>query len=298
MMTRRSFLWSLPLLSPTAGWAAAGAKPLRFGVIADCQYADIPDGPVRHYRQSLAKLTEAVTHLNHQKLDFVVNLGDSIDQSFPSFEAVMPLFSRLKAPCHHLAGNHDFSVATDLKKLVLPRLGLETGYTSWRAQGWRFISLDGNDISTFAHGPDHPNHLAALEILKTSQPAPAAYNGAVGPEQLTWLRGELAAARKAEERVLLFCHYPVFPANSHNLWNANVLLKIIAEHRDIVAAWMNGHNHVGNYGTQDGVHFLNFKGMVDTVENTWATVELHPDRIEVVGHGRESARHLPHPAVS
>lgn len=50
---------------------AQTSKPsLRFGVIADIQYADQPDHGTRYYRTSLQKLDSCVTNLNLEPLAF------------------------------------------------------------------------------------------------------------------------------------------------------------------------------------------------------------------------------------
>lgn len=77
--SRRSLLG----MSAAAAFAVAGASaaaattrgaepPLRFGVIADCQFADKPDRGVRLYRQSISKLQEAVATLNEEDLRFAL----------------------------------------------------------------------------------------------------------------------------------------------------------------------------------------------------------------------------------
>jgi hypothetical protein len=63
-------------------------RVVRFGVIADVQWADADDGVnysktvVRHYRGALTQLGRAVRWWNEEQpvpLDFVANLGDVID---------------------------------------------------------------------------------------------------------------------------------------------------------------------------------------------------------------------------
>ncbi len=296
-MTRRDFMRILPLTTAAAAAPAGNDGPvLRFGVVTDVQYADQPDSAdkVRRYRLSPGKLREAIAALNRSPLDFVVNLGDTIDRNFASFEPIMRLFREVRAPLRHVLGNHDFDVAPELKPLVARRLGLEHGtYHAWSQRGWRFIVLDGTEVSLFAHAPGTPEHAAATRAMKALPGKPATWNGGISPGQVAWLKGQLAAARTHGERVILFCHWPVFPQDGHNLWNGPEVLRLVLEHRDVVAAWMNGHNHAGNYGVKDGVHFLNFKGMVDTAQNCWAEVTVFPDRLEVAGFAREPARSLP-----
>jgi 3',5'-cyclic AMP phosphodiesterase CpdA len=292
-MRRRTFLWSLPIA------AGASAEPMkdplfRFGVIADCQFADQPDSePLdRRYRLSPHKLREAVADLNSRSLEFVVNLGDTIDCDLISFETMMPIFGELKAPVRHVLGNHDFSVAAGSKKKVADRLGLSKGHYSWERSGWRFLVLDGNAVSLFAHEPGSPAMAEARKIFDAAAGALLDYNGGLGESQLAWLDAQLKAARTAGQKVIVFCHYPVFPENKHNLWDSEAVLKHIDAQSDVMVAWMNGHNHAGNYGTHDGIHFVNFKGMVDTPENCWAEVAVWPERIEVTGFGREPRRSL------
>ena len=60
-----------------------------------------------------------------------------------------------------------------------------------------------------------------------------------------------------------------------------------------VVAYFNGHNHAGNFGELSGKYFVNFKGMVDTpATSAYSIVEVHEDRIEIRGFGREESRTL------
>jgi manganese-dependent ADP-ribose/CDP-alcohol diphosphatase len=60
-------------------------KPLlTFGVLADIQYAPIPDGfsyngRPRYYRHALQAAKHAAKHFEEEQVDFVINLGDIID---------------------------------------------------------------------------------------------------------------------------------------------------------------------------------------------------------------------------
>jgi hypothetical protein len=99
-------------------------------------------------------------------------------------------------------------------------------------------------------------------------------------------------AQAAGEKVIVMGHYPVFPANEHNMWDSERVVELLTGFDNFVA-YFNGHNHAGNYGEVNGKHFLNFKGMVDTpAETAYSVVEVHADRIEVRGFGREANRTL------
>jgi len=298
-MKRRSFLKiTLPLAVAGKAAAAPATKPdLTFGVIADPQYADADPKWGRFFRNSLAKLEDAVAALNQQPLEFTATVGDLIDRDFASFAPVMRIYAKLKHPHHPVCGNHDFEVEDADKAKVLTTMGLEKAHYSVIREKWRFVFLDGTDIAVWRHPADDPRTEAAKAVLEKFRaagiPNAQKWNAAIGAEQIKWLEAELAAAQAAGERVILFCHYPVIPAgDSHNLWNAAELVALLEKH-DNVAAYMNGHNHAGNYGRHGSCHYVNFKGMVETEKETaYSIVRCFADRIEIEGHGLEPDREL------
>ncbi len=298
-MKRRGFLKiTLPLALATGVRAAPGTEPdLVFGVIADPQYADAEPKWGRFYRNSLVKLEEAVAALNKQELGFVATVGDLIDRDFKSFDSVMPIYAKLRHPHFPVCGNHDFEVADEDKGKVLAKIGLEKAYYSVVRKSWRFIFLDGTDVGIWRHPADDPRTAAAKAMLKSlkeaKNPNAQEYNAAIGAEQMKWLEAELDSAKAAGQRVIAFCHYPVIPfGDPHNLWNDKELVALFAKYEHI-AAYINGHNHAGNYGIHEGCHYVNLKGMVETEKETaYGTVRCFPDRLEIEGYGLEPDREL------
>lgn len=298
MMQRRNFLkFTIPLLASghlLANRRDAVSPEVSFGVIADPQYADANTNGTRFYRNSLVKLPAAITELNKHALDFTVTLGDVIDRDFKSFDTMMAIYEKAKAPQTFVLGNHDFEVADEDKIKVVPKLGMENGYFTKAIGDWNFIYLDGNDVSTYRYPKDHAATKSAKEKLSSlKKPSAQSWNGSIGDEQLAWLKEQLDAAKKSNKRVIIFDHFPVFPLNNgHNLWNDDVLVELIVSYKNVVA-FMNGHNHQGNYGVHQGCHFINFKGMVEGESTTaFAIVKCFADRIEVDGYGNEPDRDL------
>ncbi len=303
-MKRRHFL-TLPLkLSSAAVLSGAdqltksqSAPDLVFGVIADPQYADYPNKGTRSYRDSLRKMKGAMKEFNELSLNFVVTLGDVIDRDMKSFAPMLALYQQFKAPCRFVLGNHDFSVQDDEKSGVMKTLSMKQAYFSEEMGNWRMIYLDGTEVSTFRYPKDDPRTLQAERLLETlkkkgvKQALP--WNGAIGKEQLAWLKRELEASKTKRQRVILFNHFPVCPGGgAHHLWNADEVTDVIATYPNVVA-YMNGHNHRGHYRMHDGCHFLNLKGMVETNHhNAFALVRCYADRIEVDGFESEPDRHL------
>ena len=288
-----SMTWfaSASVYTLTAGEEATSSNAFEFGVIADCQYCSDPGTGVRKYSMSAEKLQSCVAHLNMFDLEYVVHLGDFIDRDFESFDIVGPIYDRLRMPGYHVLGNHDFSVADARKAEVPTRLGLPSRYYDFEVKGWRFVVLDGNDISFHAYPANSPMQKEAEAYYKAHEINLPKWNGAIGPDQIAWLDRVLEKASSDGEKVVLYCHFPVYPENVHNLWNAGEIITLIESH-SCVKAYMNGHNHAGNYGLENGIHYLTFKGMVDTEETSYATIHVFDDRLEVSGHGREQNRIL------
>jgi len=266
-------------------------QPFSFGVIADCQYCSDPGSGVRKYAASEQKLKQCVDHFNSMDLEYVVHLGDFIDRDIKSFDVVAPIYNQLKMPKYHVLGNHDFSVADGEKKNIPQLLGIPSNYYDFSVKGWRFIVLDGNDISFHAYPENSLQFKAAEKYYEENNIQTPKWNGAVGDKQLNWLEGVLEEASKRGEKVVLYCHFPIFPENVHNLWNAQQIAELI-ENYSCVKAYINGHNHEGNYGTKEGIHYVTIKGMVDTNETSYAAIQVQEDRIEITGFGREESKVL------
>ena len=272
--------------------STAKASPLlRFGVIADCQYCAVPRAGNRYYSKSVEKLRTCVEHLNGLELDFVVHLGDFIDRDWESFDAVVPIYDSLKAPHYHVLGNHDFSVADEQKASVPERLGMTSRWYDFTAGDVRFVVIDGNDVSLHAYPEGSAAWRRAAEYYEASGTGAPKWNGALGTEQMQWLDRTLADATAKGQRAFVLCHFPVYPEDPHNLWNATEVGELLERH-DSFAGYLNGHNHAGNLGERSGRPYHTFHGMVDTETTAYSVVSLYDDRLEIEGIGRQPDRVL------
>ena len=257
-----------------------------FGAIADCQYCAGPNRGSRHYSASVGKLKECVAELNKHDLEFVIHLGDFIDRDYSSFDKVLPIYQSLQMPAYHALGNHDFEVADELKGKVVERMGMKSKYYEFSVKDWRFVVLDGNDVSFHAYPKNSPKYKDAERYYRENKIRSPRWNGAVGSEQVAWLRKILQKAEKQKEQVAVFCHFPVYPADPHNLWNAGEIISLFEEF-SCVKAYINGHNHKGKYGQKNGIHYLTLKGMVETEDNAYSIISVHQGKLKVTGYGRE-----------
>jgi manganese-dependent ADP-ribose/CDP-alcohol diphosphatase len=275
--------------------AGACKKSVRFGVVADVQYYSGKPLGTRYYAASLDKLKEALAEFNKEKVQFVFNLGDTIDTNIRSFDAVMPLFKMLKVPVYHVIGNHDFNVEAGEEGKVLPALGLKETYYAFSRGNWLFVVLNGFELR-FPFPEDETLHRES-EALYTRLRAEGKenaqrWNGGIGSAQLAFLDRNLSQADKAGKKAIVICHFPVLPESGGNLWNDVEAVAVLEKHPSVMAYFC-GHNHEGDCVVQKGIHYLTFQGMVETPDsNAYAIITLEKDAIRVQGFGREPTRTL------
>ena len=279
--------------SPAEG--AAEGLVLRFGLVADVQYADKPDQGKRHFRKSADKFKAAVADWGRQDLAFVVSLGDLIDGHGPAsageLRRVAGLFGPLAVPVRHVLGNHCLEVD---RKTLLDVLGLKTAYYDFSHGDWRFVVLDGMDVSV--KSPPGSDELARAREYLAGNPKLPKYNGAICPKQLAWLKERLSEAGRLGQKAIVLCHHPVLPESSspaNVLWNHKEVLAALTD-SGCVVAYFCGHEHSGGYAVRSGIHHVTVPGMVESPDDSTgcAVVELRPDRLGIQGLGTVPSRVL------
>lgn len=278
-------------LTPPVIALAETNQPFQLGIIADCQYADKADKGVLFYRSCPAKLSEAITHFNTQPLQAIVQLGDLIDEDYQSFTPLMPILQQSKAPLYHVLGNHEYSVADQYKMDVVKLLGMPARYYSFEIANWRFIVLDGTDVSYYGWPEQSQEHQQNMRLIKAEYPTGEPWNGAIGKAQLAWLSEELSRADQQAKKVAILSHFALYPLDHHVLWNQQEVMTLISAHPS-VKVWFNGHNHQGDYARYNGIHFVTFKGMLDTADTAYSIATFEQNRIEIKGIGRQPSLSL------
>lgn len=267
---------------------------IEIGILTDCQYCNCESGEDRFYTNSLKKLDSCINFFNSQNLDAVFHLGDIIDHGFSSYDSVVPRFHKFSAPVFFVMGNHDYAVKDEEKKGVLKKLEMKDAFYSVIIGNWKFIVLNGDDLSFLNlqnENQKKERNALIIDLMQSLRCNFMPWNGGIGSAQMTWLEKELTEADASQKKVIVLCHFPVYPQDCYNLWNDQALLALLWKHSS-VKAYFNGHYHAGNYGFRNGIHFVNFKGMVQTPTNAYAKVTLTADSIFIDGYGREPSRRL------
>lgn len=272
-------------------------KPiLKVGLVADPQYSNKPTKGSRYYKESLWKLEEAIDTFNYENVDFVQSLGDIIDAEWGSYDAILPIYNMLNPSIknYHLLGNHDFSVDSTHLSGLIEKLSMPDYYYSYSKKGWRFIVLDATDYSYFSN-PLHHYDINKIDSYYENTKDKAnkqSWNSAIGEVQQDWLKQELATANSLNQKVILFSHLPIRPkGNAHNLWNDFEIVDILENSANVVA-FINGHNHVGGYAFENGIHYITLYGMVETMIGSYGILEIHKDKLVLRGYGNQESLQL------
>ncbi len=264
---------------------------LKIGLVADPQYENINPYVNRYPKETFWKLKEAIDTFNSKKVDFVQTLGDVINMNWTSFDSILPIYKYLNTSIvnYHLLGNHEFYIEKQFMTQLLNKLHMPANYYSFSKNGWRFIVLDGTEYAFFSL-PLYPDHEKLLYEYWESVISSNKYdcNGAIGPEQQAWLKARLDSSILNHEKVIIFCHFPIISSagTSLNLFNDYQIVSLIDKYPCVIA-YINGHNHLGNYVTASNIRYITLKGMVETPQNSFAILNIYKNYILLKGFGNQ-----------
>ncbi len=282
-LSRRAFLQAGGWLAVSRA-AGAAPPPLRFGVLTDLHYADLDPRGDRHYRASLGKLRAAVSAFNAEPLDFVIQLGDFIDEGATAeaelghLRTAEAAYAAARAPRHYVLGNH--CVWTLTKDQFLAHSGARRAPYSFDLRGWHCIVLDA------CHRADGTGY-GARNFVWTDSDIPAA--------QRDWLARDLAAAAGP---ALVFVHQRLDVANEFAVRSAGAVRDILAASGKVRAVFQ-GHNHLNERRDIDGIAYLTLEAAIegaDAASSAYALVTAGPGGIEVAGRLRQRSHQVAVPA--
>lgn len=289
MTSRRAFLQnsSLCLAGFGAGRMLAAendAKPLlRVGLMTDLHYANKNPTKTRFYREALAKLDEAVKHMNREKPALVVELGDFIDQADSVEKEIEWLktmeshFAKLSMPRHYVLGNH--CVGTLTKQEFAQHTKASGGHASFESNGVTFLILD-------ACFREDGTPYSRKNFNWQDANLPKA--------ELAWLESELS---KASGPVIVLAHQRLDLDKAHAVRNAAEVRSLLEKSGKVHAVFQ-GHSHKNAYQQINGIHYTTLVAMVEgsgTENNGYTMLEVMPDSsLRLNGFRRQANRTLSH----
>ena len=235
---------------------------------------------------------------------------ESAGNSHAALELVLREWSALRVPVHHLVGNHElYNFNRAECQELIPNI--TPWYRSFKpVDGWRVVVLDPYELNMIERGGGvvvdagleflsarNPNYLKAprgtVDVSKGMVGQRRRFlqmGGALGNEQLLWLRDVLLTAREAGERIIILSHLPFLPESTVPgalLWNFEGTLGVIREFGGTVALVPTGHFHAGGYAVDEtGTHHLTLPSPLHAElsdPRAHCTVEVMEDRIDIVG---------------
>ena len=259
---------------------------MRIGLISDIHFRE--NGDPGTEAGAVADLRSCFGDFAKNRVDFMLQLGDIINGSEAAadheLQLVVEIFREYTGICRNVVGNHCLAVR---REKLLPALGLQRAFYSFCLGTFRFVVLDGMDVS-IAGEAETATDLLLLE-RSLGKPGMHDYCGGVGELQREWLGKELEEAERQNQQVVVVCHFPLHPATTDQkhglLWNHDEMRRLLAA-SPAVRACISGHYHDGGYTMENGIHYLVVKSFVDRdahPEAAWSIAELCQTRLVVTG---------------
>jgi len=233
-------------------------KPkIRFGLLSDVHYADREPAGERFYRQSLAKVQEAIDWMNQEKLDFAIELGDFKDQDAVPNEAntlkyltdIESVFQKFNGPTYHVLGNHDMdgiSKQQFLDRVENSGIPKAKSYYSFNREKIHFVVLDGN-YTKEGKSYDHGNF--------------SWEDASISEDEISWLRNDLNTNKLP---VIVFIHQMLDDSKNvkQAVQNAAEVRQILEQSGKVLSVFQ-GHVHEERYNLINGIHYYSVNAVVD-----------------------------------
>ncbi len=263
------------------------AQNFSFGMFTDVHYAAIPDNGTRKYQQSIDKVKQCLDTMNHEKVGFVIELGDFKDMPVPAdrtramdyLKTIESIFSRFRGDHYHVLGNHDEDCISkqDFYSIVHnSRIRKGLTYYAFQKGGYRFIVLDACFDST---GRDYDKG----NFLWSDTNIPYA--------ELNWLDNQLKISKLP---VVIFVHQPLYGQTKVSVSNASSVRAILEQSKKVLCVFQ-GHDHQGGYDLINGIHYYTLKGLIEgnfPESNSFAIVSLSKNKVTIKGYGKAVSKSL------
>ncbi|MEI6756215.1 MAG: metallophosphoesterase [Chlorobium sp.] len=265
---------------------------VRFGIITDIHFSTKQNGAATA-KETAAALRSCLDCWRQSEVDFVVQLGDLIKGSDhhkeEELQQVTSILNEFEGTFRHVIGNHCLALP---RKELMSALGLQKPYYTFQAKGFRFIVLDGMDVSA-EQLPETAQDRQLLECC-LARPELHDYCGAVGEKQKAWLFNQLREAEQGDEKVIVICHFPLLPLTTDTkyglLWNHREIVELLTT-SPALKACLGGHYHYGAHAEQNGIHFVVMPAFVNRSEHpgfACGTVELQNRRMVIRNQKKET----------
>lgn len=212
--------------------SAAVTRDLSFVQISDSHIGfHRPENPdvAATLRQTIAKIRALP-----RQPDFVVHTGDITHLSTPQqFDDAQQILSDLRAPIHFVPGEHDTQDPGNGREF-LNRFGAHT-----RGDGW--YSFDQAGV----------HFMALVNVVHLN---PGGFGG-LGPEQIAWIRDDVAHLRSSTP-IVVFAHMPMwslYPQWGWGTQDADAALEPLRRFGSVTV--LNGHVHQIQQHVEGNIRF-------------------------------------------
>ncbi|CAG2248704.1 ADPRM [Mytilus edulis] len=294
---------------------------MKFGLVADLQYADIEDGynwnrtRKRYYRSALCLLKKAMKDWKQNDVKLVLQLGDLIDGFCKRTEEpknclnrIVDIFDEEKWPVLHVVGNHElynFSKDSLYKSRLFKSLPpTNKAYYTWQpCDGLKICVLNIYEISALGERDDSARYKIVKSFLDERNPNEnkndpsglesvdrrfVRFNGAMSKQQLEWLTKELTLAEVQKQNVIVIGHNPVYSPVTDGqclCWNYTDVLEVLSECHSSVVCYISGHSHESGYAVDlNGIHHITMPGVIE-YPDSYAVGNLLEDTLVIQGRG-------------
>lgn len=287
-MSRREFIQSSAAFIGLAAIGAPGCDNetqteardnITVGMFTDSHYADREMANNRYYRESQAKVEQAVAEFNSVKPDFVIELGDYVDKGeslaaeMGYLEQIEGEYGKFAGERHYVLGNHD--LATFSKEQFIAGCGAREAHYSFDKELFHLVILDA------CYNKNESDYNAGNFDWKETY---------IPVAEQEWLEADLQATDK---KTIVFVHQRLdYETGSTGIKNAPEVREILEQSGKVLAVFQ-GHEHGGAYKSINGIHYCTLQAVVESSgleNNAYSLVHIRIDgSIEIKGFGKQKS---------